>query len=211
MGRPREHDEETREALRAAAERLFDRGGPEAVSVRAVAEEVGTTPRAVYSLFGSRDGLLVDALGQRAFELLGQGLDDQVETDDPAHDLIEAGVTVFRRFVREHPALFRITFQRVVSDFNPGPELVAAREVAFPKLIAKVRRLETAGLLGDKPLMEAVVEFQAMCEGLGNHELRDTTMRILPEGREEKAWRAAFTTLVRGFRRTEAANIANAP
>ena len=68
MGRPREHDEQTREALRAVAERLFHERGPQGVSVRAVAEQVGTTTRAVYSLFGSQERLLVDALGQRAYE-----------------------------------------------------------------------------------------------------------------------------------------------
>jgi AcrR family transcriptional regulator len=200
VGRPREHDEETREALRAAAERLFDERGPAGVSVRAVAEAVGTTTRAVYSLFGSRDGLLVDALAQRAYELLEQGLDDQDETDDPAHDLVEAGVTIFRPFVRDHPALFRITFQRIVPDFQPGPELIEARQSSFRRLIAKVQRLEHAGLLGDKPVEEAVIEFQAMCEGLGNFELRGATIGLLPAGREEQAWRAAFTSLVRGFR-----------
>ena len=70
MGRPREHDEHTRAALRAAAERLVAAGGSAALSVRAVAEEAGTTTRAVYSVFGSKDGLLVDALAQGAFEFL---------------------------------------------------------------------------------------------------------------------------------------------
>lgn len=199
MGRPREHDETTREALRAAAERLYDERGPTGVSVRAVAAAVGTTTRAVYSLFGSHDGLLVDALAQRAYELLTEGLDDLPETDDPAGDLVEASVQVFRRLVCDHPALFRITFQRLVPGFEPGPELLAAREVALARLLAKVRRLETAGQLGRKPLAEAVIEFQALCEGLGNLELRGTTMRMLPEGEEEAAWRAAFTSLVRGF------------
>ena len=202
MGRPREHDEETREALRTAAEELFADLGPGGVSVRAVADRVGTTPRAVYSLFGSRDGLLVDALAQRAYDLLEQGLDAQAETDDPATDLVECGVHVFRPFVCEHPALFRITFQRVVPGFEAGPELVAARESAFARLIAKVQRLEPAGQLGATPVARAVVEFQAMCEGLGNHELRGSMMGMLPPGAEEDAWRGAFTTLVLGWRAT---------
>src|SRR6185295_8413429 len=70
VGRPREHDEHTRAALRAAAERLVARGGAGALSVRAVAEEARTTTRAIYALFGSKDGLLVDALAQGAFEFL---------------------------------------------------------------------------------------------------------------------------------------------
>jgi AcrR family transcriptional regulator len=199
MGRPREHDDETREALRAAAERLFDEQGPDAVTVRAVAGEVGVTTRAVYSLFGSRDGLLVDALAQRAYEILEQGLDDQVETDDPAADLIDAGLTVFRPFVRKHPALFRITFQRVVPGAEPGPELLATRERAFGKLTAKVGRLEEAGLLRGTPLEIAVGEFQALCEGLGNLELRGQQMPVLAAGGEEATWRAALTSLVTGM------------
>jgi AcrR family transcriptional regulator len=195
MGRPREHDDETREALRAAAEQLFDAQGASGVTVRAVAAAVGTTTRAVYSLFGSRDGLLVDAMAQRTYELLEQGLDAQVETDDPAADLVEAGVTIFRRFVLEHPALFRITFQRVIHDFRPGPEVLAARDAAFRRLCAKVARVP----LGDKPVAEAALEFQALCEGLGNFELRGDALRLLPRGREEATWRAAFRSLVAGF------------
>jgi AcrR family transcriptional regulator len=199
VGRPREHDDATREALRAAAERLFDEHGPGGVSVRAVADAVGTTTRAVYSLFGSRDGLLVDALGERAFDLLGQWVDEHPETDDPAGDLIEMSVAVFRRFVREHPSLYRVTFQRAVPSFEPGPELLAARDRVFPKLVAKVARLEPAGQLGDRSVLDAVLAFQALCEGFGNFELRPQSMAILPAGREEASWRVAFTTLVRGF------------
>ncbi|MCB9595288.1 MAG: TetR/AcrR family transcriptional regulator [Sandaracinaceae bacterium] len=189
----------TREALRAAAERLFDERGADGVSVRAVADEVGTTTRAVYSLFGSREGLLIDSLAERAYELLDRGLTTLPETDDPAGDLIEAGVTVFRPFVREHPSLFRIAFQRVAPDLEPGPQLVAARARAFDRLVEKIRRLEAAGQLGEKAPTEALIEFQALCEGLGNLELRGDTMRLLPSNQEETTWRAAFTTLVRGF------------
>ena len=199
MGRPREHDESTREALRAAAERLFDERGAEGVSVRALADAVGTTTRAVYSLFGSRDGLLVDAMGVRAYEILNAGMDGHVETDDPAGDLVEMGVTVFRPLVVEHPTLFRITFQRVLADFQPGPELLAVRESSLSKLTKKVGRLDEAGLLRSMPLPEAVVAFQATCEGLGNAELRGSIMRLLPAEHEAEAWRRALSTLVRGL------------
>src|SRR5688500_6656710 len=141
MPRPRTHTEETREALRAAAERLFEEGGPEALSVRAVARAVGTTTQAVYTLFGSRDALLVDALACRAFEILAAGLRDLPTTDDPTADLIEAGVGVFRQFVADHSALYRIAFQRVAPGLEPGPELVAARSAAFAGLQDRVRRV----------------------------------------------------------------------
>jgi AcrR family transcriptional regulator len=199
VGRPREHDEETRAALRAVAERLVAEGGPAAFSVRAAADAAGTTTRAVYSLFGSKEGLLVDALAQGAFEFLFEEIDKLVETDDPVADLIAVGVPVFRRLVLEHPARYRIAFQRIVPGLRPGPELTAAREKAWSQLQAKVQRLADAGLLGDKSVREAAVEFNAMLEGLGNAELRGSVFRNLPEDEEERAWRDALGTVIDGF------------
>jgi AcrR family transcriptional regulator len=200
MGRPRIHDEETRAALRAAAEQLVAEGGAAAFSVRAVAQRAGTSTRAVYSLFGSKEGLLVDALAQEAYTFLADGMEEQDETDDPVADLVELGVSVYRRrLVVEHPALYRIAFQRVVPDFRAGPELTAARERALAGLLGKVQRVADAGLLGSTSVQDGAVAFNAMTEGLANSELRGTTLRILPQGEEERAWRDALTALVRGF------------
>lgn len=198
MGRPREHDEHTRVALIAAAERLVAEGGPDALSVRAAAEAARTTTRAVYTLFGSKDGL-VDALAQRAFEILHVGLDELPETDDPGADLVEVGTAVFRRFVTEHPSLFRIAFQRIVPGLRAGPELTEERRRTLDRLEARIQRAEHAGLLGGKSVRDATVQFNAMCEGLANAELRGTTLRILPEGDEERVWRDGLLTVVQGF------------
>jgi AcrR family transcriptional regulator len=202
VGRPKEHDEVTRTALRAAAERLITDGGPAALSVRNVADEANTTTRAIYSLFGSKEGLLVDALAQGAFEFLFEEIAKLVETDDPAADLIAVGVPVFRRLVLEHPARYRIAFQRIFPGLTAGPELTAARTRAWTQLVSKVQRLEDAGLLGGKPVVEAAVEFDAMLEGLANAELRGTVFRNLPEGDEERAWRNALATVIHGFARS---------
>lgn len=197
MGRPREHDEATRATLRAAAERLVAERGPDALSVRTVADEAGTTTRAVYSLFGSKDGL-VAALAQTTFEMLHDAIDQLPETDDPAADLVAIGTDVVRVLVRDHPALFRIAFQRVAG-LQPEPLLLEARERAWVQLQDRVRRLEQAGLLGTKPVPDAAREINAMWEGLANAELRGDVLRIMPKGAEETAWRDALTTVVRGF------------
>lgn len=199
MGRPREHDEATRNALLTAAEQIVAERGPAALSVRAVADAAGTTTRAVYSLFGSKDGLLVEALAGDAFVFLSKEIEKLDETDDPAADLIDIGLLVFRRLVREHPALYRVAFQRVVPGLAASPELVAARQRAWDQLVAKVARLEGADLLGGKSATEAALEFNAMMEGLANAELRGAVLRLLPEGNEEEAWRQALETVVRGF------------
>jgi AcrR family transcriptional regulator len=199
VGRPAEHGEQTRAALRDAAERLFEQYGSAGVTVRALAEEAGTTTRAVYTLFGSLDGLVVDALGQHAYELLAAALDAHPETDDPVSDLIDMAPSVFRRFVRDHPALYRIAFQRAVPNFEPGPELLAARSTGFERLTGKVQRLETIGMLQQKPLAQAVVEFQAMCEGLANFEVRGSVMPMLWDTEDDTIWTTAFTNVIGGF------------
>src|SRR5215203_725278 len=103
MGRPREYDDRTAEQLLDVAEQFVAEGGLEALSVRRLAGAIGASVQAVYSLFGSKDGLVI-ALGTRAFHLLREGLDALPTTDDPAGDLVEAGVVVFRRFTLSHPA-----------------------------------------------------------------------------------------------------------
>ena len=150
-------------------------------------------------LFGSKDGLLVDALAQGAFEFLVDRIDNLVETDDPVADLIALGVDGFRPLVLEHPARYRIAFQRVVPGLRPGPELTEARGRAWNQLLAKVARLERAGMLGRKSASEAAVEFNAMLEGLANAELRGAVFRNLPEGSEARAWHDALATVIRGF------------
>jgi AcrR family transcriptional regulator len=199
MGRPREHNEETRAALLEAAERIVAEGGPTALSVRAVADAAGTTTRAVYSVFGSKDGLLVQALARDAFEFLYSEIGKLEETDDPVADLLDVGLVVVRRLVREHPTLYRIAFQRIVPGLAAGPELAETRQKAWDQLVAKIERLERAGLLGGKRPEEAAVEFIAMTDGLGSAELRGAVLRLLPEGNEEEAWRNALTTVVRGW------------
>ena len=83
MARPRNHDDRTAAALLDAAELIVARSGPHALSVRDIADEIGTTTRAVYSVFGSKGGLLA-ALARRAFGFLRDALDELPVTDDPA-------------------------------------------------------------------------------------------------------------------------------
>jgi len=195
MGRPRLHGDETAEALLEAAERIVDAEGIDALTVRRVAEATGTTTRAVYNLYGSKDGLVV-ALGRRAFELLLVDIRALPTTADPAADLARAGVDVFRRFVVRHPSLFGIGIQW---GSLPNPGLAAGFRSAGGDALAaledRIALLDAHGGLGGRTIRDATREFHALCEGLAAMELRG----ILPRGREEAIWRDALTTLVRGF------------
>ena len=193
MGRPREHDERTAAALLAAAERAVEEGGPEALSVRGIAAEVQTTTRAVYSLFGSKDGLIA-ALGAEAFEFLRAGLEALPLTDDPAADLVETGL-VFRRLAMERPALYSIGVERNVPDVSPWQPVCDAADAAFEVLVQRVARLDEAGLLGEQSVIDAAVQFDALCEGLATVERRGTRAPL----DAERIWRGGLRSLIAGF------------
>ena len=194
MARPKEHGEHIAAALLEAAEQIVEADGLDALTVRRIAKEVGTTTRAVYSVFGSKDGLVV-ALGGRAFDLLREHIEALPATPDPAADLVEAGVSVFRLFAIEHPSLFKIGVQRAL----PAPGLFAgfraSAERALAELEALVGRLAAAGGICDRTVRDAARGFHSLCEGLAAMELRGA----LPVGDEVRIWRDALTALVQGF------------
>jgi|SRR4051794_4798284 AcrR family transcriptional regulator len=194
MGRPREHDERTAAALLGAAERAVAAGGPEVLSVRGVADAIGTTTRAVYSLFGSKDGL-VAALGAQAFEFLRAGLEALPESDDPAADLVETGL-VFRRLAIERPALYTIGVQHDLRDLPRWQAVCDAADEAFAALVRRVARLDAAGLLAERTVIEATLQFHALCEGLATLERRG--VRRTPFDAEH-VWRAGLGALIAGF------------
>jgi AcrR family transcriptional regulator len=192
VGRPREHDEVTGAALVAAAERLVQERGADALSVRRVAQEVGTTTRAIYSLFGSKDGL-VAAISVHGFNVLREGVERQPTTASPAQDLIAVGL-VFRRFVIEHPSIFRMAFQ---SDQVRTDQAVRDASLAALQVLKKrVARLEEAGLLNGFSVDEATLHFDAVCEGLADFELRGTFSDVTVS---EHLWRRGLRVIVDGL------------
>ena len=193
VGRPKEHDERTGALLLAAAERVVEAEGQEALSLRRIAVEAKTTTRAVYSLFGSGDGLRA-ALGTRAFQLLGAGVEALALSDDPTADLVEAGL-VFRQFATEHRALFGLAVQMTQTSRSVATRFRPAQAQALSSLRARIERLEARGLLGARSVREAVFAFHSLCEGLAAVELR----QLMPHGEEASLWRSALTALVIGF------------
>lgn len=194
MGRPRLHDEATRTALLAAAERLVVHGGADAVTVRGAASGAGTTTRAVYALFGSKEGL-DQALAQRTYELLMERVAAVPLTSDPGHDLIACAVKGFRGFALEHPDLFRLFFTAEKHRPRPSAQSNATRLAALSQLIHLVERAQVAGLVGDHPVEEVALLWDALCTGLAMRELCGP----IEHAQGERIWTDALGALLIGL------------
>ena len=138
MGRPKEHGPETRAALLAAGAALVHAEGPAAVSVRRVADAVGTTTRAVYSLFGDKEGLL-HALCVDVADTMRRHHEAVPELADPLDELplLIAG---YRAAALEKPQLYDLFFGMVRADADWDDPLFALVFASFYRVLETLRR-----------------------------------------------------------------------
>ena len=206
MGRPAIHDDDTRTALVDAAEELLATGGPGAVSVRAAAEAIDTSTRAVYSVFGSKQALL-DALASRGYGYLADLVEAVPVTDDPHADLAEVGVRAFRAFAVGRPHLFRLTFDRERAGIARRPGDDAALQRALLALLTRVERAQVAGVRTTRSSLEIAFLFHSYCHGLAANELSRLPPPVgygfwqnLGDADMAALWRTALTAFVDGLR-----------
>jgi AcrR family transcriptional regulator len=199
MGRPKEYGEETRSALLEAAARVLASEGAAELSVRRLASDVGVSTRAVYSLFGSKEGVL-SALYRESFQRLHARLRAVPLSGDPARDMIAAGLHCFRAYALEHENMFRLVFERLVPDLNPGPEEQAVAGATFALLKERAQRLVDAGLAGNRDAGQVAMQFHATCQGLAAVELLGWFAPLGPE----RVWQDTLHALLRGLATQEA-------
>jgi len=198
MGRRRVHDEHTRALLLEAAEALVAEGGIAAVGVRAVAERAGTTTRAVYALFGSKEEL-VQALAQRSYGLLMERVAAVPLTSDAGHDLISGAVEGFRAFALQHPHLFHLFFMTILPRSGLSAESNDSRLAALRQLIQLVERAHTTGLLGGHSVEEVTLLWDALCTGLAMREIQG----VIQASTGERIWTDALGAMLIGLRSVE--------
>ena len=160
---------DVRAALVAETARLLDEGGPEAVSVRRLADAVGTSTMAVYTHFGGKPELL-RAVCSEGFRQLGRRLDRVRPTDDPVADLLGCA-RAYRRAAHATPHLFRAMFSRPVTDVLVDPAEQAAALETFLVLVRTVERGMAAGRLTRGDADEVALELWSAVHGLVSIEL----------------------------------------
>jgi AcrR family transcriptional regulator len=145
VARPKIHDENLRAALIEKTGQLLRQEGVGALSLRRLANDLGTSTTAVYSLFGGKPGLL-SAVHVEAFRRFGAQLSATPVTADPHADLLALG-HAYRAYALTHPNLYAVLFGGALPEFEPSPELSAEGDRSMLVLVDAVRRAMSAGVL----------------------------------------------------------------
>ena len=153
MARPREYPPDLRQQLLDTAARLLATEGPQALSTRRVAAEVGTSTTAIYSLLGSKQEL-VRQLYLEGFRRLDERQRAVAPTDDPVADVVALS-HAYHHSAIERPYLYDVMFGCPVPEFHPTIEDARFAIGTLDLCIAAVGRCVERGLLEGDPVAVA--------------------------------------------------------
>src|SRR3954465_6346711 len=126
----------TRESLLDAALRLLEERGPGALRVRDLSEAVGKSTMAVYTHFGSKQGLL-EQLYLHGFSRLEDRLRSVSSAGEPRQELLEFA-HASREFALDNEALYGLMFERATPDFVPSDDSRMAGLATFEMLAKRI-------------------------------------------------------------------------
>ncbi len=205
---PRSADERVRLALIEAAARLLAQEGPQALTTRRLASEIGTSTMALYTHFGGLEDLRRAAVLEW-FRRLSERLARVPRTTDPVADLAAQGWAYFSNAVtNEH--MFRAMFMDPVDD----PVVATAAIDALQVLVDSVQRCTDEGrlrpgdasaralqiwMMGTGVLVACVAGFISIDDAVGH--FYETAASLLTAFGDDPE--AARKSLERGRRRME--------
>jgi len=145
--RGRYHHGNLPRALVAAAVRLVETEGVDALTLRGTARKAGVSQAAPYRHFADKQALLA-AVSEEGFRALTEAMRQASapHQGDPLGRFRALG-EAYVRFATAHPAHYRVMFGRATADRGAHPSLAAAAEETFGLLVAAIRDCQQAGLV----------------------------------------------------------------
>jgi AcrR family transcriptional regulator len=194
MPRPKQRTPELAEAVLRAGLRLVTEEGFGALTARRLAADAGTSPAAVYELFGDKAGV-VRALFFSGFERLGEQLGEPAKVSGSIDELLVLAQR-YRGFIVEHPSLAAIMFSQPFTTFDPGPEEQAAGAAVRDRVLHAVRTAIDAGDLVGDPI-DIGHAYVSLIQGLAAAECARRLGRS--NATVQRRWDVSVNALLRGF------------
>jgi len=152
--------ESLRNALIEAAARLIATEGASALTLRRVADEVGTSTMAIYTAFGGMPELR-RSVRHEGFARLTEKLEGVTQTEDPVADLFLLGGAYYVSAVA-NPHLYRVTFMEQPLDADDAELGSEAHRV----LLESIQRCLDAGRFKSADPHALATEFWALGHGV---------------------------------------------
>lgn len=176
-------------AILDAAAKLLAQGGPEALSVRRVAEQVGASTMVVYTHFHDKQGL-VDAVLEHAFAGFAGAL-AAVEVADPWQHLRALG-HAYRSFATARPDAYRLLFERC----EPSVAVPGSAARAFEALTVAIAKVMAALDRPARDIEPFALDVWAATHGIVQLELAG----VIPAERADATFEHMLDFIVAGLR-----------
>ncbi len=156
------HHGNLREALLETAFELVDTQGLGAISMRALAREVGVSSAAPFRHFSDKQ-VLLDAVAEKAAAELERKLDESTAECSDALTQFRAMTVAYVRFAAEHPALFDLIHSTETVSHRFLGELKDERRL---KMIALIIEGQNGGLIPEADPELIALTSEALTHGL---------------------------------------------
>jgi AcrR family transcriptional regulator len=183
-----------RERLCAAAERLFAAKGPDGVTMRQLAAELGVSPMTAYRYFRDKSEILA-AVRAAGYQRLAQALEAARAQNLSPRARGAAVADAYLAFAFGRPDAYKLMFDLDQPDEDAYPELVAAARRADAQMVGWAADLTASGDFAGDP-EEIGRMFWAATHGAVVLEMAGR----LPKGGARKVHQALASTLARGLR-----------
>jgi AcrR family transcriptional regulator len=200
---PRERRyQRTQQAILAAAHSLLTEGGPDALSIRAIADRIDYSPAGLYEYYGSKEEIIA-ALCWEGHQQLKRAMEQVPLALPPDEYMVEIGMA-YIHFALQNPEYFLLIFSTSQgAAFAQPPAQMLEGDSSFPLLLKGVQRAMESGVIKYLPglgLFETAYTFWAIVHGAAM--LRITILTNVHVD-FDSADRAMITAHIRGMKQWE--------
>ncbi|MWA00925.1 TetR family transcriptional regulator [Actinomadura sp. LD22] len=168
--------------------------GVAAVTTRKIAGLAGTSPPAIYELFGHKAGLIRELFFE-GFRRLNAAFERLGTSGDAVADLA-ATVHAFRTFASDNPNLFNVMYNRPFDGFEPDGAKRSVGDGTRRFLVDRVGHCVQAGVMAGDPI-DIAHALLGLAIGLATQE-NAGWLGSTAESRDRR-WTLAVDAFIRGF------------
>lgn len=191
-----QQQQQLRQGILDDASSLLVREGPNALTMRRIAEAVGCSTTILYTMFGNKQGL-VDELYLRGFEMLQQSLEKVSELENK-REYIYALCLAYRGFALANQTYYSIMFLKVIPEYTPSEAYLKLGQASLEILIRAILSVNSGDRLAEDDAWDIARVIWATVHGHVGLELTGYFDRssVSPQKLLERALRALVSELL---------------